>query len=474
MSPVEGGQPAGPPAGDVRVGCVCDAAWVVAVWVVAAWVVAVWVFAASVVGAVGSALDSAVLEVGGTAAEVVGDGGSEVGVAVPALGAVLTTITTVWVATVGACGGGTSSTAGPFSRSAGRVSARTATRCSPPLAADGPAADVAVRVVGVEGIPGLATAQPVSMIGAVRQAPMRIDEVRILIMESSDLSRNHRGSSGVIVGGTVTGAPVTAEDDAGIGSFQIRYVRFITIIEPGRTQASAAVGFLEKFRVMHRHVRSDRWCGVAGFGSLVSGRWANRWVVGGFARPDGRVAAMTEQLTLGRLVAAPAVDRSDLLAPPVIAALADFGAAAGVFVAAIDPDLADTAAFCAAYDVGLDVSANCVVVSGKRAGEQRWAAAVVLATARADVNGVVRRRMDVRKVSFAAMADAVEATGMQYGGITPIGLPDGWPILIDAAVAAAGPVVIGSGIRGSKIIIDGAALAGLPGAEVIEGLANPI
>ena len=97
---------------------------------------------------------------------------------------------------------------------------------------------------------------------------------------------------------------------------------------------------------------------------------------------------------------------------------------------------------------------------------------MVLATTRADVNGVVRRRMDVRKVSFAAMADAVEITGMEYGGITPIGLPDGWPILIDAAVAAAGPVVIGSGIRGSKIVIDGSALGRLPGAEVVEGLAG--
>ena len=72
------------------------------------------------------------------------------------------------------------------------------------------------------------------------------------------------------------------------------------------------------------------------------------------------------------------------------------------------------------------------------------------------------------------MDDAVAVTGMEYGGITPIGLPAGWPILVDAAVAAAGPVVIGSGIRGSKIVIDGAALGRLPGAEVIEGLANPV
>ena len=183
---------------------------------------------------------------------------------------------------------------------------------------------------------------------------------------------------------------------------------------------------------------------------------------------------MTELITLGSLATEKALDRPDLLALPVVTALEGFDGADQVYVAPIDAELADTAAFCAAYDVGLDVSANCVVVSGKRAGEQRWAAAVVLATTRADVNGVVRRRMDVRKVSFAAMADAVEATGMEYGGITPIGLPQGWPVLIDAAVAAAGPVVIGSGIRGSKIVIDGAALGILPGAEVIEGLANPI
>jgi len=183
---------------------------------------------------------------------------------------------------------------------------------------------------------------------------------------------------------------------------------------------------------------------------------------------------MNRALTLGRLETAPATDRPDLLAPPVAAALAGFTGADGVFVAPIDAELADTAAFCAAYDVDLAASANCVVVTGKRAGDQRWAAAVVLATTRADVNNVIRRRMDVRKVSFAAMADAVVATGMEYGGITPIGLPAGWPILVDAAVAAAGPVVIGSGIRGSKIVIDGAALGRLPGAEVIEGLATPV
>jgi prolyl-tRNA editing enzyme YbaK/EbsC (Cys-tRNA(Pro) deacylase) len=166
-------------------------------------------------------------------------------------------------------------------------------------------------------------------------------------------------------------------------------------------------------------------------------------------------------------------DRPELLGEPVRAALADAGAG-DIRVAPIDADLADTAAFCEHYGIPASASANCVVVCGRRDGEERWAAAVVLATTRADVNTVIRRRMDVRKISFAPMDAAVERTGMAYGGITPIGLPAGWPILVDSAVAAAGPVVIGSGIRGSKIVLDGALLASLPDAEVVDGLARPV
>ena len=144
-----------------------------------------------------------------------------------------------------------------------------------------------------------------------------------------------------------------------------------------------------------------------------------------------------------------------------------------MLVAPIDPDLADTAAFCAAYDVGLDISANCVVIAGKRGGDVRYAACMVLATTRADVNGVVRRLLDVRKASFAPMDVAVAESGMEYGGITPIGLPSSWPILVDAAVAATPFVIIGSGVRHSKIVLPGAALADLPNAQVVEGLGLP-
>jgi prolyl-tRNA editing enzyme YbaK/EbsC (Cys-tRNA(Pro) deacylase) len=180
-------------------------------------------------------------------------------------------------------------------------------------------------------------------------------------------------------------------------------------------------------------------------------------------------------VTIEPVLREPACRRPDLLAPPVVAALAAWSGPVpvdDVTVAAIDPAAADTAEFCARYGVALAESANCVVVKGSRGGEDRYAACVVLATTRADVNGVVRRSLDVRKASFAPMADAVAATGMEYGGITPLGLPGDWTLYVDSAVAAAPVVVVGSGIRGSKLWLPGAALASLPGARVVEGLAR--
>ncbi len=94
----------------------------------------------------------------------------------------------------------------------------------------------------------------------------------------------------------------------------------------------------------------------------------------------------------------------------------------------------------------------------------------MLATTRADVNGLVRRLLDVRKASFLPTERAVELTGMEYGGITPIGLPPDWPVLVDARVIGAGAVVIGSGVRRSKILVAGSLLGTLPAARVIEGL----
>jgi prolyl-tRNA editing enzyme YbaK/EbsC (Cys-tRNA(Pro) deacylase) len=161
----------------------------------------------------------------------------------------------------------------------------------------------------------------------------------------------------------------------------------------------------------------------------------------------------------------------DLVARPVATALAAWGRS-DVLAAPIDPALADTAAFCERYGVLMADSANCVVIAGRRGEVTRYAACMVLAPTRADVNGVVRKRLDARKASFAPMDDAVSLTGMEFGGITPIGLPADWPILVDRAVLEREVVVIGSGLRRSKIALPSAALADLPGAEVIDGLAS--
>lgn len=159
------------------------------------------------------------------------------------------------------------------------------------------------------------------------------------------------------------------------------------------------------------------------------------------------------------------------MAAPVAAALAEWGRD-DVLAAPIDPTVADTAAFCETYGVAMEDSANCVVIAGRRGEVTRYAACVVLAPTRADVNGIVRRRLDARKASFAPMEDAVMLTGMEFGGITPIGLPESWPIFIDGAVLQREVVVIGSGLRRSKIALPSAALAELRGAEAIDGLAS--
>ncbi|UFU05003.1 YbaK/EbsC family protein [Ruania halotolerans] len=183
-------------------------------------------------------------------------------------------------------------------------------------------------------------------------------------------------------------------------------------------------------------------------------------------------------MRFGTLDWAPALDHPHLLAGPVAEALARWAqdapdAVGQVLVAEIDPDLADTADMTAAYDLPLEASANCVLVAGKRSGAERIAAAVVRATTRADVNSTIKRLLDVRKASFLPTDRAVDDSGMQYGGITPIGLPADYRVLLDARISA-GPAIIGSGIRGSKILLPGDVLAALPGADILEGLAQEV
>jgi prolyl-tRNA editing enzyme YbaK/EbsC (Cys-tRNA(Pro) deacylase) len=182
-------------------------------------------------------------------------------------------------------------------------------------------------------------------------------------------------------------------------------------------------------------------------------------------------------MPLGTLTWLPALEHPHLVAAGTAAALRRWAAvdpavATLVTVAEIDPALADTAALTAAYDLPLDASANCVLVGGRREGDERIAAAVVLATTRADVNTAIKRLLDVRKASFLAMERAVKESSMEYGGITPVGLPSRWRVLVDARVTGTDQIIIGSGLRRSKLSLPGALLARMPGADVIDALAT--
>jgi prolyl-tRNA editing enzyme YbaK/EbsC (Cys-tRNA(Pro) deacylase) len=174
--------------------------------------------------------------------------------------------------------------------------------------------------------------------------------------------------------------------------------------------------------------------------------------------------------TLGSLVAVPASTRIDLLAPPTLLALDAAGFLDAVGVVEIDPNVSDTAATQETFGLSSNTLANCVIVGGKREGVERIAACLVLADSRADVNNVVKRSLDVRKASFLPVERAVELSAMEYGGITPIGLPQDWPVLIDRRVVDTDIVVIGSGVRRSKILLPGILLAQFAGTQVIDGL----
>lgn len=172
-------------------------------------------------------------------------------------------------------------------------------------------------------------------------------------------------------------------------------------------------------------------------------------------------------MNIGTITFVPALDEPELLAVPTREAL-EAMMPSDVYVAEIDPSLSDTAAFCAHYDIGMGISANCVVVEAKR-GENVWyAACMILATDRIDINGAVRKYLDARKVSFAPMDTATALTAMEYGGITPIGLPEDWPILVDTGVAQTAQVIVGAGVRGAKLLAPGGLLSELPNAAALD------
>ncbi|MGH3327716.1 MAG: YbaK/EbsC family protein [Streptomycetales bacterium] len=161
-------------------------------------------------------------------------------------------------------------------------------------------------------------------------------------------------------------------------------------------------------------------------------------------------------------------DQTQQIEDAVRAQLAGLGVAYEIIDC--DPDLADTEQFCAAYGYPPEDSANTIVVAGK-ADPPAYAVCIVLAHTRLDVNKTVRKRLGVRKASFASGADTRELTGMMIGGVTPFGLPADLPVWVDSRVMERPRVVLGGGSRSCKVVAPPSILDALPQAEVVEGLA---
>ena len=150
------------------------------------------------------------------------------------------------------------------------------------------------------------------------------------------------------------------------------------------------------------------------------------------------------------------------------------GDSADVLVGQIDPQYMNGTALSDHYDVSLEDGANCIIVRGKR-GEVRTNAAILVPVGyRADLNGMVCEKLDAKKVSMAPLEDVIQETGMEYGSITPVGLPESWKILVDSRLMEKETLIVGGGKQISKLRVTTAFLAQLPNVEVVENLASQV
>jgi len=138
-----------------------------------------------------------------------------------------------------------------------------------------------------------------------------------------------------------------------------------------------------------------------------------------------------------------------------------------------DPELADTPVFVKHYGYALEDCANTIVVKSKT-GEKAYAACVVLATCRLDVNHTVRKKLGARRVSFAGAQETQEITGMTVGGVTAIGLPHNLRLWVDSAVRQRQTIVLGGASRSWKIVTRPEIFDHTPNTEFVAGLAKPI
>ncbi len=178
-------------------------------------------------------------------------------------------------------------------------------------------------------------------------------------------------------------------------------------------------------------------------------------------------------VTIGNLTFDSVVNYFDLVAKPVQQAIANWHGtvpAEEFLVAEIDPAFSDSLAFCGKYNIPQNQGANCLIIEAKRGGETKHAACLVPINTRANLNSVVRKYLNARQVSLAPKDFAVNASGMEYGSITIIGLPTDWQLLIDESLVQIPRVLLGGGLRRSKLLIPAKALTELPNATILPGL----
>ncbi len=174
------------------------------------------------------------------------------------------------------------------------------------------------------------------------------------------------------------------------------------------------------------------------------------------------------------LVFVSAKTRADLLAPAVYAAVAQMERGDEVLAAEIDPAFADGESMRREYGVDYDAELNCLAVCGVRGERKVYAALVVPYGRKANMNGALKRVLDVKKAGLADLDEVIALTGMEYGSITPVGLPAGWKLVIDPVVFKQDTVIVGAGKANGKLRLPAAVLKELPDVIILEGLAKEI
>lgn len=178
---------------------------------------------------------------------------------------------------------------------------------------------------------------------------------------------------------------------------------------------------------------------------------------------------------VGDLIFGKAVDNPSLIAPPIKTFLAQWNGQVSkneILVAEINPEFSDSLSFCKKYNIPLTQGGNCLVIEAQRGNDISYAACLVPINSKANLNSIVRKHLNARRVSLAEKDFAVQTSGMEYGSITIIGLPSEWSLLIDESLISITNLVIGGGLRKSKLLIQGELLSKLPNATIIHDLAS--